>query len=75
VGRLFLYPPNPEEGGTLYILGTSTRTSEEFLDLFRKHEIEIGIDIRSFPTSRFRRFIKESLQGILEPEGIHYFAT
>jgi uncharacterized protein (DUF488 family) len=42
------------------------------LDLFREHEIEIGVDIRSFPTSRFPHFIKESLQGILESEGIRY---
>jgi uncharacterized protein (DUF488 family) len=69
---LFLYPPNPEEGWTIYTLGTSTRTSDEFIDLFREHEIEVGVDVRSFPTSRFPHFIKESLRGILESEGIHY---
>ena len=69
---MFLCPPNPEEGWTIYSLGTSTRTSEEFLDLFREHEIKIGVDIRSFPTSRFPHFVKESLQGILKSEGVRY---
>lgn len=74
MGRLFLYPPNPEEWWTIYTLGTSTRTFKEFLELFREHEIEVGVDIRSFPTSGFPHFIKKSLQGILESEGIYYFA-
>jgi uncharacterized protein (DUF488 family) len=72
VGRLSPYPPNPEEGHTLYTLGTSTRTSDEFLDLFREHNIEVGVDVRSFPTSRFPHFIKESLERTLELERIHY---
>jgi uncharacterized protein (DUF488 family) len=56
----------------IYSLGTSNRTFNEFLDLFREHEIEAGVDIRSFPTSRFPHFIKESLQRTLESEGIVY---
>jgi len=56
----------------IYSLGTSNRTPEEFLGLFEEHGIEVGIDIRSFPTSRYPHFAKESLQRILETKGIQY---
>jgi uncharacterized protein (DUF488 family) len=59
-------------GDLIYSLGTSNRTFDEFLDLFKEHEIEVGVDIRSFPTSRFPHFIKESLQRTLESQGIVY---
>jgi uncharacterized protein (DUF488 family) len=56
----------------IYSLGTSTRTPNEFLDLLKEHEIEVGVDIRSFPTSRFLHFVKESLQKALVLERIQY---
>ena len=56
----------------IYTLGTSTRSLEEFLALFMEHEIQVGVDVRSFPTSHFPHFIKEHLQGALESNGIHY---
>jgi len=56
----------------IYSLGTSNRTPGEFLDLFTEHEIEVGVDIRSFPTSRFPHFTKQALQNLLESNGIHY---
>ena len=65
-------PPNHEPGCVIYTLGTGTRTSDEFVDLLKEHEIEVGIDIRSFPTSRFPHFMKESLQKTLESRGIDY---
>jgi uncharacterized protein (DUF488 family) len=60
------------EENLIYSLGTSNRTFDEFLDLFREHGVQVGVDIRSFPTSRFPHFIKESLQRALESEGILY---
>jgi uncharacterized protein (DUF488 family) len=56
----------------IYTLGTSTRTLDEFIELFREHEIEAVVDIRSFPTSRFPHFIKEPIKKAFESEGIHY---
>ncbi len=64
--------PNPEGKYLIYSLGTSNRSFDEFLALFKEHGIEVGVDIRSFPTSRFPHFIKENLQKNLESEGIHY---
>jgi uncharacterized protein (DUF488 family) len=63
----------PEKGSLLYSIGTSTRTLDEFIELFREHEIEAGVDIRSFPTSRFPHFIKEPIQRAFESGGIHYY--
>jgi uncharacterized protein (DUF488 family) len=56
----------------IYSLGTSNRTPGEFLDLFAEHGIEVGVDIRSFPTSRYPHFIKQPLQNLLESNGIQY---
>jgi uncharacterized protein (DUF488 family) len=36
---------------TIWTLGHSTRTIEEFLDLLREHQIEILVDVRHFPGS------------------------
>ena len=63
---------NPEAEDVIYTLGTSTRSFDEFLALFKENKIETGVDIRSFPTSRFPHFKKEYLQRSLESEGIQY---
>jgi len=57
---------------TIYTLGTSTRSGEEFIELFKHYHIETVVDVRSFPQSRFEHFNKENLAGILEGEGFHY---
>ncbi len=56
----------------VYTLGTSHRTFAQFLDLFREHGIETGVDIRSFPTSRYPHFSKEAIFRGLTSEGIQY---
>jgi len=56
----------------IYSLGTSNRTASEFLDLFAEYRIEVGVDIRSFPTSRCPHFVKQPLQNLLESNGIQY---
>jgi uncharacterized protein (DUF488 family) len=63
---------NPEAEDVIYTLGTGTRSFDEFLALFKEYKIETGVDIRSFPTSRFPHFKKEYLQRNLESEGIQY---
>ena len=61
-----------ERKNLIYSLGTSNRTADEFLDLLVEHGIEVGVDIRSFPTSRYPHFIKETLRSLLESNGIRY---
>lgn len=56
----------------IYTIGTSVRTTEEFLSILKAFGIEILVDIRSFPTSRFNHFKKEELENLLLKEGIEY---
>ena len=57
----------------IFTLGTSTRTQEEFVALLRHYAIEMVVDVRSFPTSKFLYFRKEALSLSLGEEGIGYF--
>jgi len=58
---------------TLYTIGHSTRTWEEFVEVLKAHSVETVADIRSFPTSRrFPHFNRESLERTLPEAGITY---
>jgi len=53
-------------------IGTSNRSEEEFLRLLRTHEIEMVVDVRSFPTSKFPHFRREVLAQSLGEAGVGY---
>lgn len=58
---------------TIWTIGHSTRTMEEFLGLLRSFGIETLADIRSFPGSRkFPHFNSENLRNVLSRNGIKY---
>lgn len=58
---------------TVWTIGHSTRSLQEFFDLLDAHHIELVADIRSFPGSRrFPHFNKENLSSSLEEHGIAY---
>lgn len=58
---------------TLYTIGHSTRTLDEFLSALKAHRIEMLVDIRAFPMSRrLPHFNRESLESELPKRGIHY---
>lgn len=58
---------------TLFTIGHSTRSIEEFLALLRKHRIETVADIRSFPGSRKSpHFGKDKLEERLAAENMQY---
>lgn len=61
-----------QKQATVYTLGTSTRGSEEFLNLLRSNGIEMVIDVRRFPTSKFEHFRQDQLSKILAQAGIEY---
>lgn len=64
---------NPPEKPTIYTIGHSTRTIEEFLDLLKDFNIKILADIRSLPGSRkFPQFNQDQLKISLEENGIEY---
>jgi uncharacterized protein (DUF488 family) len=59
-------------GEAIYSLGTSTRTPSEFLNLLRSFDVEMVVDVRRFPRSRFQHFEREELARLLEAGGFDY---
>jgi uncharacterized protein (DUF488 family) len=58
---------------TIWTIGHSTRTIEEFIELLRQYQIEILVDVRHFPGSRrFPHFNKPQLAQTLSVVGIRY---
>ena len=58
---------------SLYTIGHSTRTIEEFIAALRAHQIQALVDIRAFPMSRrLPQFNRESLGRSLPDSGIRY---
>lgn len=58
---------------TIYTIGHSTRTLEEFITILKSFKIELLIDIRSYPGSkRLPHFNKENLQQVLPEHQINY---
>lgn len=58
---------------TVYTIGHSTHTIEEFIGLLQAHQIEVLADIRSYPGSRrYPQFGQEALRKSLEAAGIEY---
>ncbi len=56
----------------IFTLGSSNRSLEEFLQLLRTNAMEMVIDVRSFPTSKFPYFKKETLSQSLGENGLGY---
>ena len=61
-----------ESNKLIYTLGTSTRSPEEFIELLTGHGVQVVVDVRRFPSSRFEHFRKENLAGLLSQAGIDY---
>jgi uncharacterized protein (DUF488 family) len=59
-------------GEFIYTLGTSDRTPDEFLALLKDVGVEVVVDVRRFPTSRFKHFEKDELSRLLERGGFYY---
>ena len=58
---------------TIYTVGHSTRTTEQFLALLKAHGIEELVDVRTIPRSRHNpQFGREELAASLQQAGIAY---
>ena len=58
---------------TIYTVGHSTRTTEQFLELLKAHDIEELVDVRTIPRSRHNpQFGREELAASLQQAGIAY---
>jgi uncharacterized protein (DUF488 family) len=61
------------EGNTIYTIGHSTRTLEEFLELLRTYTIQLLVDVRTIPRSRAHpQFSSDLLSASLRAAGIDY---
>src|SRR5258706_9900007 len=57
----------------IWTIGHSTRSIEEFVDALKSYEIQVLIDVRSFPGSRrYPQFNKGQLKVSLAAVGIEY---
>ena len=59
-------------GVLLWTVGHSNRSTEKFLALLSEHNIEVLVDIRSFPTSKVEHFKREEMEKWLSEHGIEY---
>ncbi|MFQ5761887.1 MAG: DUF488 family protein, partial [Candidatus Bathyarchaeia archaeon] len=63
----------PAEGSLLiYTVGHSNRDIAAFLELLKEFRVNLLVDIRRFPTSKWEWFRRENLHNALEDEGIRY---
>jgi uncharacterized protein (DUF488 family) len=56
----------------IYTLGSSNRSPGEFRGLLEAFAIQVVVDVRRFPTSRFEHFKQENLAALLRENGIGY---
>lgn len=57
----------------LYTLGTSQRSSEDFIEILLSFSINAVIDVRSFPKSKRPHFNKDALSQLLSSNGLAYY--
>ena len=62
-----------DQGLTIWTVGHSTRSIEEFNQILTHHQIKTLVDVRTFPGSRrYPQFNKAELSGSLQAVGIEY---
>lgn len=65
--------PMPEMQSVIWTIGHSTRSIEEFIAILKSFDLQVLVDVRSFPGSRrYPHFNRESLRESLSGEGIDY---
>jgi uncharacterized protein (DUF488 family) len=63
----------PKARTTVLSIGHSTRTLEEFISLLKVHGVQLIVDIRTVPGSRYApQFNRETLKKSLKAAGIKY---
>ena len=56
----------------IYTLGTGLRSEENVVGILKHFNIEVFLDVRSYPKSRVRIFNRADLEELLQRIGIHY---
>ena len=63
----------PKSSNMIYTIGHSDVPTEQFVSLLAQHQIEVLVDTRSQPYSRYApQFNREALKASLEQAGIRY---
>jgi uncharacterized protein (DUF488 family) len=57
---------------SVWTIGHSNRAKEIFLELLKEYNIEVLVDVRSFPTSKIEHFKHEEIERWLPENGIEY---
>ncbi len=66
-------PFGTESDACLFTVGHSNHSVDVFVGLLKSHEIQVLVDVRSYPYSRYvRHFNKEELSSALKAHGINY---
>ncbi len=61
---------------SIWTIGHSTRSIDEFIEMLRSFDIQILVDVRSFPGSRrYPHFNREALEEALRGAGFEYIHT
>jgi len=56
----------------IFTIGYGNRKFDDFVALLKRFDIELIIDVRHFPTSKWPEFVKENLQRTLPARGMGY---
>jgi uncharacterized protein (DUF488 family) len=56
----------------IYTVGHSNRSIEEFIKPLKDHSINVIVDVRRFPKSKFPHFCGDELARIMKDLGIEY---
>ena len=57
----------------LWTIGTSKRSIKAFLSLLKTYQIDTIVDVRRFPSSKYKHFKRENLEASLNRNGIEYY--
>jgi len=57
----------------IWTMGHSNRSMKTFLELLSEHNIEVLVDVRSFPTSKVNYFKREEMEKWLPKHGVEYY--
>lgn len=57
----------------IYTLGTDLRSEEDFTEILLAYNIEVLIDVRSYPKSKIKIFCRKELEELLNKQGISYY--
>jgi len=58
---------------TIWTIGHSNKSIETFIELLKEHNIQVLVDVRSFPTSKIEYFKREKMDSWLPRNGVEYF--